>query len=455
MNPSRNRLVYFSTFVAALGGLLFGYDTAVISGAIGFLRQHFDLSSAQMGWTASSALVGCVAGVSVAGILSDRLGRNRILIVSAALFLISAIGSALAVNVTVLIIFRILGGVGVGMASMLSPLYIAEISPAGIRGKMVSYNQLAIVSGMLIVYFINYLIASSGPEQWNITSGWRWMFASEALPAALFLLMLLFVPNSPRWLIKQGREKEAMDVLNQISGPQKAQIEAKEIRSALAMESGSVAQLFKPGLRPVLIIGVVLAILQQVTGINVFLYYAPEIFKNLGAGTDIAFLQTVIVGAFNMGFTIIAIHSVDRWGRKPLMLTGSAGMGLCLAGMGLAAYYSQTAIWVLAFVLGYISFFALSVGPVTWVILSEIYPTRIRGRALSIATFFLWTANWVISQTFPMLDENPFLVEMFNHAFSFWLYGLLCVVLFVFVWKMVPETKGKSLEEIEKEWIRD
>jgi SP family xylose:H+ symportor-like MFS transporter len=204
-----------------------------------------------------------------------------------------------------------------------------------------------------------------------------------------------------------------------------------------------------------LIIGVVLAILQQVTGINVFLYYAPEIFKNLGSGTDIAFLQTVIVGAFNLGFTIIAIHSVDRWGRKPLMLTGSAGMGLCLAGMGLAAFYSQTAIWVLVFVLGYISFFALSVGPVTWVILSEIYPTRIRGRALSIATFFLWSANWLVSQTFPMLDENPFLVGMFNHAFSFWLYGLLCVVLFVFVWKGVPETKGKSLEEIEKEWIRD
>ncbi|MBD3373450.1 sugar porter family MFS transporter [candidate division KSB1 bacterium] len=455
MNPSRNRLVYFSTFVAALGGLLFGYDTAVISGAIGFLRQHFDLSSAQMGWTASSALVGCVAGVSVAGILSDRFGRNRILIVSAALFLISAIGSALAGNVTVLIIYRILGGIGVGIASMLSPLYIAEISPARIRGKMVSYNQLAIVSGMLIVYFVNYLIAKSGAVQWNIASGWRWMFASEALPAALFLIMLLLVPNSPRWLIKQGREQEAMDVLNQISGPQKAQIEAEEIRSALAMETGSLTQLFKSGLRPVLIIGVVLAILQQVTGINVFLYYAPEIFKNLGSGTDIAFLQTVIVGAFNLGFTIIAIHSVDRWGRKPLMLTGSAGMGLCLAGMGLAAFYSQTAIWVLVFVLGYISFFALSVGPVTWVILSEIYPTRIRGRALSIATFFLWSANWLVSQTFPMLDENPFLVGMFNHAFSFWLYGLLCVVLFVFVWKGVPETKGKSLEGIEKEWTRD
>jgi SP family xylose:H+ symportor-like MFS transporter len=455
MNPSRNRLVYFSTFVAALGGLLFGYDTAVISGAIGFLRQHFDLSSAQMGWTASSALVGCVAGVSVAGILSDRFGRNRILIVSAALFLISAIGSALAGNVTVLIIYRILGGIGVGIASMLSPLYIAEISPAQIRGKMVSYNQLAIVSGMLIVYFINYLIASTGALQWNIASGWRWMFASEALPAALFLIMLLLVPNSPRWLIKQGREQEAMDVLNQISGPQKAQIEAEEIRSALAMETGSLTQLFKSGLRLVLIIGVMLAILQQVTGINVFLYYAPEIFKNLGSGTDIAFLQTIIVGAFNLGFTIIAIHSVDRWGRKPLMLIGSAGMGLCLAGMGLAAFYSQTAIWVLVFVLGYISFFALSVGPVTWVILSEIYPTRIRGRALSIATFFLWSANWLVSQTFPMLDENPFLVGMFNHAFSFWLYGLLCVVLFVFVWKGVPETKGKSLEEIEKEWIRD
>ena len=442
------------SLVAAMGGLLFGYDTAVISGAIGFLRTKFELTATWMGWAASSALVGCIIGCLFAGILSDWIGRKKTLVLTAILFTISAVGSALPETITGFILYRIIGGIGVGTASMLSPLYIAEISPASIRGKMVSYNQLAIVSGMLIVYFVNYFIAFEGNEMWNIQTGWRWMFGSETIPAVLFLILLFFVPESPRWLVKQGRASEALTVLIRVDGEQYAKEEIIEIEETIIIEKGSVIELLKPGIRIVLIIGVVLAILQQVTGINVFLYYAPEIFKNLGTGSDTALLQTVIVGAVNLSFTIIAIKTVDRLGRKPLMIVGSLGMGICLISMGLAAYFQQTAIWVLLFILGYIAFFALSVGPVTWVILSEIFPTLIRGRAMSIATIFLWTANWVVSQTFPMLDENNWLIENFNHGASFWIYGILSFVLLFFVWLIVPETKCKSLEEIEKHWLK-
>jgi len=307
---------------------------------------------------------------------------------------------------------------------------------------------------MLVVYFVNYFIAAQGNDVWNVQSGWRWMFGSETLPAILFLGFLFFVPESPRWLIKQKRTSEALAVLSRVSDENHAKGELIEIEETIAHEDTSITQLLLPGMRIVLIIGIVLAVLQQVTGINVFLYYAPEIFKKLGAGTNTALFQTIIVGAVNLTFTIVAIKTVDRLGRKPLMMIGSLGMGICLMGLGFAAFFQQTAIWVLIFVLGYIACFALSVGPVVWVILSEIFPTRIRGRAMSIATICLWAANWVVSQTFPMLDENEWLVENFNHGFSFWLYGSLCFVLIVFVWKIVPETKGKSLEEIESMWIR-
>ncbi len=456
LNENKGSIAYLILvcLVAALGGLLFGYDTAVISGAIGFLQKHFDLDPQWWtGLTAACTLLGCALGVSVAGILSDRLGRKKVLVISAILFLISALGTALPRNLTEFIIFRIIGGIGVGAASITSPMYIAEISPARIRGRMVSVNQFAIISGMLVVYFVNYFIVSTNTEAWNVDFGWRWMFGSEALPALLLLVLLFLVPESPRWLTKQGRCDEALAILSRVGGSQQAKDELAAIEDAIAQESESTAQLFQPGMRIVLVIGVGLAILQQVTGINVFLYYAPEIFKTMGAETDVALLQTVLVGAVNLTFTIIAIWTVDRLGRKPLMIVGAAGMGISLLAMGLAAFYQKTEAWLLIFILGYIACFALSVGPVTWVILSEIFPTRIRGRAMAIAVVCLWLANYLVTQTFTVMDRAQWLIDKFHHGFPFWVYAAFCVVEVLFIWRFLPETKGKTLEEIEKHWM--
>ena len=293
--------------VAALGGLLFGYDTAVVAGAIGFLRDHFTLDATETGFAASSALLGCIVGAAGAGTLSDRFGRKRALILSALFFTASAIWSAIPTSLTEFNIARIIGGVGVGMASMLSPLYIAEIAPAGIRGRLISFNQFAIVTGILLVYFVNYWIAGLGDRAWNTSTGWRWMFGSETIPALLFMLSLIAIPESPRWLIKQGKSDEATATLARLSDPGSAQHQVREITAAIALEGSSMRDLLRPGIRRTLVIGLSLAVLQQVTGINVFLYYAPEIFKSLGAGTDVALLQTVVIGACNVLFTIVAI----------------------------------------------------------------------------------------------------------------------------------------------------
>jgi len=466
-NKSKGNLFYLTSIVlvAALGGLLFGYDTAVIAGAIGFLKLHFNLTPVMMGWAASSALVGCFLGLTFSGPLNDKFGRKTALIVAAALFLISAIGSSIPHSLTEFVIYRMIGGLGVGIASMTSPMYIAEISPKRIRGRMVCLNQLAIVSGMLIVYFVNYYITGHGeaidlqagiindPEKWNVAYGWRWMFGSESLPAVALLVLMFFVPKSPRWLAKQNLSDKAFKILARVDGDDFAKTEMVEIENAIAEESPSLKQLLKPGMRIALFIGIALAVLQQVVGINVFLYYAPEIFKSVvGTGTDIAMMQTVVVGGVNLLFTIIAIWSVDKLGRKPLMYIGSAGMGISLIAAGLAFVFHQTGLFVLICVLGYIASFAMSVGPVVWVILSEIFPTKIRGRAMAIATFFLWVANFIVSQTFPMMNENKFLIDKFNHGFPFFIYSVFCVILIFVVWKFVPETKGKSLEEIERYW---
>jgi sugar porter (SP) family MFS transporter len=453
-HQSNPAYVWLVCIIAALGGLLFGYDTAVIADAIGYLQQHFNLTPALKGWASSAILLGCMIGVSFAGVFSDRLGRKRTLVLAGVLFLASSLGTALPKTLTVFILFRVLAGVGVGIASLASPMYIAEISPARSRGRMVSVNQFAIVTGILLTYFANYAIAHHGTEVWNVTTGWRWMFGLGAAPALVLLGMLWFAPESPRWLVEQGRREEARKILTKVDGPLHAEAELVAIEEVLKQETGRLSQLLKPGLRRALVIGILLAILQQITGINVFLYYAPEIFKKLGAHADVALLQTVVVGAVNVLFTILAIWTVDRLGRKPLMAIGAAGMGVCLLAIGLASQQGAITMWVLAFILGYIACFALSVGPVTWVILSEIFPTSIRGRALSVATLCLWGADFVVTQTFPMMDESPWLVTRFNHAFPFYVYAVFCVVLLLVVAFLVPETKGRSLEEIEKSWQR-
>ena len=446
------RYVLGVSIIAAQGGFLLGYDTAVISGAIGFLQRHFDLNATWTGWAVSSALAGCIIGVLIAGSLSDKFGRKKVLIFSAVMFLVSAIGTALPRNITEFVIFRMIGGVGVGASSMAAPVYIAEISPSQIRGRMVTVYQFAIVIGIQLVFFVNYLIAGLGDEAWNESLGWRWMFGSESLPALLFLLLLFFVPESPRWLTEKGRPDEALHVLTRAGGSVAARQELKEIELSIEGESGSLSQLFQRGLRTALVIGVALAMFSQFTGINAVLYYAPEIFKTLGSGTSSALLQTVAVGAVNLIATFIAYWTVDRLGRKPLMVIGAVGMILSLWSFGLAFYFRSTGWWSLIFILGFIASFALSIGPVGWVVLSEIFPTRLRGRAMAIATVCIWIANFIVSQTFPMLNENPRLLEIFRHGFPFWVYGLSCLGLLIFVLFFVPETRGKTLEEIERLW---
>lgn len=439
--------VYKITIVAAVGGLLFGYDTAVVAGAIGFIQKRFDLSAAMMGWIASCALIGCIAGAMFSGYLSDKFGRKKVLILSAILFAVSSIGTSVPHDLTLFVIFRIIGGLGIGIASMISPMYITECAPAEIRGRLVSINQLGIVTGILLIYFVNAGIAGLHDEAWNINTGWRWMFGSGIFPSIIFFILLMFVPESPRWLAQAGRSDEAEKILEKINGTAKAKEELKEIQHALNTETSSFAELFKPGLRTALIIGIILSILSQVTGINAIMYYAPEIFKSTGDGSGSALLQTILVGVVNLLFTLVAIKYVDKAGRKGLLLAGSAGMAICLAIVGFAFYFEAVKGYlVLIAILAYIACFALSLGPLTFVVIAEIFPNRARGRAMAICLFFLWTAVYCVSQFFPML------LESIGSAFTFWIFMAMSVIAFVFVWKIVPETKGKTLEEIERTW---
>ena len=447
MTISKNGFVYRITLVAAVGGLLFGYDTAVIAGAIGFIQKKFDLSPAMVGWVASCVLIGCMIGTAFSGILSDKIGRKKVLMLSALLFAISSIGTAMPQDLPVLVVFRMMGGVGVGIASLLAPLYITEIAPSKIRGRLVSINQLGIVTGILLIYFVNAWIAGLFDEAWNVNNGWRWMFASGIFPSLLFLGFLFFVPESPRWLVKQGRLDEAERILGKLNSPQEAASEIQEIKQTIANEPDSVSEVFRPGLRKALIIGVILAIFSQVTGINAIMYYAPEIFKSTGDGSASALLQTVLVGAVNVLFTLVAIKYVDKLGRKPLLLAGSAGMAICLATIGAAFFYNiLEGNLVLVAILLYIAFFAVSLGPLTFVVIAEIFPNRTRGRAMSISLFSLWAAVFVVSQLFPVL------LEWIGSSFTFWIFMVMSVLSYFFVLKIIPETKGKSLEEIERSW---
>lgn len=439
--------VYRCTFVAAVGGLLFGYDTAVIAGAIGFIEQKYHLSPAMVGWVASCALIGCVIGAMFGGSLSDKIGRKKVLMLSGLMFAISSVGIMLPLGLDYFILFRLIGGVGIGVASMLSPMYISEIAPADIRGRLVSINQLGIVSGILLIYFVNARIATLYDTAWNIETGWRWMFGSGCIPSFLFIILLFIVPESPRWLAQKGRWDKASVVLNKINGPQRTEMEIAAIRSSLMGEKGRFSELLQPGLRKAAVIGVILAIFSQVTGINAIMYYAPEIFKANGSGTDAALMQTVLVGIINLAFTIVAIKYVDRLGRKKLLLIGAAGMAICLLLVGAAFHFGLTKGYLLLLsILGYISFFAVSLGPLTFVVIAEIFPTRIRGKAVSLSIFFLWVAVFAVSQSFPIL------LKSIGNEYTFWLFMVLSIAAFFFISKMVPETKGKSLEEIENYW---
>ena len=468
MEKSNRKYLMSLTLTATLGGLLFGYDTAVISGTVGSLEEFFVLpygmdemsSNTRLGFVVSSALIGCVLGGISGGLISKQLGRKNGLILAALLFLISAMGSAMPeifirpvgeadhTFFSIFIVYRIIGGIGVGLASMLSPLYIAEIAPAASRGKLVSMNQFAIIFGMLVVYFVNYFIALQGDENWLNQTGWRWMFASEVIPASLFLVFLLFVPDTPRSLVMKGKSKQALEVLEKVNGSSAAKVILEEIKGSFKQHSG---KLFSFGFS-VIIIGILLSVFQQFVGINVVLYYAPEIFKSMGSATDIALLQTIVVGAVNLIFTVLAIQTVDRFGRKPLMLLGAAGMAISMFALGTAFFSKAMGLFSLICMLVYVASFAMSWGPVTWVLLSEIFPNKIRGRAMALAVTAQWVSNYLVSWTFPMMDKNSFLIEKFNHGFSYWIYGFMGLIALFVVWKFVPETKGKTLEEMELIW---
>lgn len=348
----------------------------------------------------------------------------------------------------VFVMYRIIGGIGVGLASMLSPLYIAEIAPAEMRGKLVSLNQLAIVGGILLVYFVNYFIAEQGDSNWLNTVGWRWMFASEVIPAAIFLFFLMFVPNTPRFLVLKSQPEKALEVLVKVNGQKKAEEILENIKGTVVNNSG---KLFSYGTF-VIVIGILLAVFQQFVGINVVLYYAPEIFKSMGSGTDTALLQTIIVGAINVIFTLVAIQTVDKYGRKPLMIIGALGMSIAMFSLGITFFTQTTGILAILCMLLYVASFAMSWGPVTWVLLSEIFPNKIRGQAMAVAVALQWVSNYIVSWSFPIMDKNSYLVETFNHGFAYWIYGAMGILAMLFVWKFVPETKGKTLEDMDDLW---
>lgn len=441
--------LFFAAGVAALAGLLFGYDTAVVNGAIDYLQEHFGLSAALHGWAASSALIGCIPGAAVAGMASDRLGPRRALAMTAALFFLSAVFSAVPQSLGQFVWARFVGGVAVGAASMLAPLYLAEISPARMRGRVVALYQLAIVSGILLVFFVNLWIQNLGAESWNVSQGWRWMFGSEALPALLFGILLACVPESPRWLIRNGRESEGRAVFARIAGPAAAEAATAEVKASLEWEeSGRLDELFRPPFRRALIVGVLLAVFQQLSGINVIMYYSTSIFASIGEGGLSAFFQTVLVGVVNLLFTLVALAGLDRWGRRPLLLAGIGVQLAALSATGLLMGGKGHPLLVLTCILVYIAAFAASSGPVVWVVIAEIFPNRIRGRAMSVATLALWAACYGVAQTFPVMREQ------FGSAATFGFYAVCSGLSLVFAALLVPETKNRTLEEIEASWIR-
>lgn len=471
-----NPYVVLLTLIATLGGLLFGYDTAVINGAVDSLKAYFidprftdlanpaqaNAASSLLGFVVSSALIGCIIGGLMGGWVSTRIGRKRGLVIAALFFLVSALGASAPEfpfapighggpgYMGFFIFYRILGGIGVGLASMLSPMYIAEIAPPKVRGNLVAWNQFAIIFGMLVIYFVNFGISKSGSgDAWLNSIGWRYMFLSGAIPAGLFLLLLFFVPETPRYLMLKSDESGARAVLDKLVTPEEAKKELAEIRASLSEHHSG--KLFSFG-AAVIFIGIMLSVFQQFVGINVVLYYATDIFKGMGMSTNASLLQTIIVGAVNLTFTTVAIFTVDRFGRRPLQIVGALVMAASMIALGTEFWLGGKGMLALISMLVYTAGFAVSWGPVTWVLLSEIFPNQIRGKAMAVAVAMQWIANYLVSWTFPILDNNPYLVAHFRHGFAYWIYGVMSILAALFMWRVVPETKGRSLEQMEAIW---
>ena len=472
-----NPYVVLLTLIATLGGLLFGYDTAVINGAVDSLKAYFidprftdlanpaqaNAANSLLGFVVSSALIGCIIGGLIGGWVSTHIGRKRGLVIAAVFFLVSAVGASAPefpfapighggpAYMGNFVFYRILGGIGVGLASMLSPMYIAEIAPPKVRGNLVAWNQFAIIFGMLVIYFVNFGISKSGSgDVWLNSIGWRYMFLSGTIPAVLFLLLLLLVPETPRYLMLKGNEKAARAGLAKLVTPEEGEKEISEIRASLAQHHSGKLFSFGVGL---VLIGITLSMFQQFVGINVVLYYATDIFKGMGLSTNASLFQTIVVGAVNLIFTVVAILAVDRFGRRPLQIIGALIMAVSMTCLGMDFWLGGGGMIALIGMLAYTAGFAVSWGPVTWVLLSEIFPNQIRGKAMAVAVAAQWIANYLVSWTFPILDKNPYLVEHFKHGFAYWIYAAMSILAAFFVWKVVPETKGHSLEEMESLWI--
>ncbi|MGN1234118.1 MAG: D-xylose transporter XylE [Candidatus Cryptobacteroides sp.] len=471
--------------VAVIGGLLFGYDTAVISGAEKGLQafflqaKDFIYTDFLHGITSSSALIGCIIGSALSGLAATRLGRRKSLILAGVLFFLSALGSFRpeflfftegVPTLSLLVVFnlyRVLGGVGVGLASAICPMYIAEVAPSSIRGTLVSWNQFAIIFGQLVVYFVNFIILGDhivpaieklgngvytilNPQEaaWSIQEGWRYMFVSEVVPALAFTILLLLVPETPRYLVMSGHQDKALAVLARINGRAEAESILGSIRETVSVKT---EKLLSYGWM-VIFVGIMLSVFQQAVGINAVLYFAPRIFESLGMGDPM--MQTVIMGVVNISFTLLAILTVEKWGRKPLLIWGSIGMAAGAAGVALtSAFEALPAIVAVVSIMVYSASFMFSWGPICWVLISEIFPNTIRGAAVAVAVAFQWIFNFIVSSTFlPMYNMSLGSMENFGHVFTYLLYGIICLVAAVFVWKLVPETKGKSLEDMNKLW---
>jgi SP family arabinose:H+ symporter-like MFS transporter len=447
--PALLEFVVLATAVTAIGGFLFGYDTAVINGAISYLKADMGLDSVQEGTAGASAILGCIPGALCAGFLSDRFGRKKLLYLCAALYAVSGIFSALPWTFEQFLAARFLSGLGIGASSMICPVYIAEIAPEESRGRLGTLFQLGIVSGIFLTLFLNKVVQGLGDESWNTAFGWRWMLGLEAVPAIIFWGLLFTVPESPRWLAQNGREDEARAVFTRVDGAEHAERELNAIRLAGKQEEGRFSELFTGAYRRPLLIAVLLMAFSQFCGINAIIYYSSRIFASAGAMNDAAFTSSVWVGLVNLLFTGVAIALVDRAGRRPLLLIGTAVQVIALAVVGWLFHTNSGGVILLVAIVSFTGAFALALGPIGWLLCSEIFPNKVRGRAMSVASFTVWVSCYVVAQTFPMLNDSP----RVGPALTFWIYGAVSLLAFLIVFFMVPETKGRSLEEIEEYWL--